>query len=107
MRTDELKWLPNGSEFALEAGNPASSSSSKPKTYTSFSRSQDSLPEFANNPIGTTDSNTKDKDKIIIARLGPGQVSFLSVNPFVFPAFLLFIQFYHRVLFFVQTKCAR
>lgn len=65
------------------------------------------MPEFANNPIGTTDSNTKDKDKITIARLGPGQVSFLSINPFFSLAFLLFIQFYLWVLFLNQTKCAR
>ncbi|KAK2640116.1 hypothetical protein Ddye_027911 [Dipteronia dyeriana] len=55
VKSEDLAWLPNGSEYLLEGQNPDSSSSSKPKTYTSFSCSQDSLPE------------------IIIARLGPGQ----------------------------------
>ncbi|CAH2047775.1 unnamed protein product [Thlaspi arvense] len=62
--TDELKWLPNGSEFLKESGG---STSSKPKTYTSFSCSQDSLPEFASNPI------TPSHLDILIAKLSPGQ----------------------------------
>ncbi|KAK0602870.1 hypothetical protein LWI29_037711 [Acer saccharum] len=66
VKTKDLIWLPNGSEYLLEGQNPDSSSSSKPKTYTSFSCSQDSLPEFANNPISTLPD-------ITIARLGPGQ----------------------------------
>ncbi|CAK7324484.1 unnamed protein product [Dovyalis caffra] len=60
--SQELKWLPNGSEFAKESENP----NSKPSTYTSFSCSQDSLPEFASNPISAMED-------IIIAKLGPGQ----------------------------------
>lgn len=60
----ELKWLPKGSEFIQESDNPTA----KPITYTSFSSSQDSMPEFSNNPVGPTEDN------IIIAKLGPGQV---------------------------------
>ncbi|ESQ29395.1 hypothetical protein EUTSA_v10023529mg [Eutrema salsugineum] len=61
--TNELIWLPNGSEFLKESGG----SNSKPKTYTSFSCSQDSLPEFANNPIAPSHLD------ILIAKLSPGQ----------------------------------
>ncbi|KAG7585130.1 DNA-directed RNA polymerase insert domain [Arabidopsis thaliana x Arabidopsis arenosa] len=61
--TSELKWLPNGSELVKESGG----STTKPKTYTSFSHSQDSFPEFANNPI------TPSFQDILIAKLGPGQ----------------------------------
>ncbi|KGN56027.1 DNA-directed RNA polymerases I and III subunit RPAC1 [Cucumis sativus] len=61
-----LTWLPNGSEFPLVSDK--SVSNSKPKTYTSFSCSQNTLSkEFSNNPIGPKDSD------IILARLGPGQ----------------------------------
>lgn len=69
VKSNELEWLPNGSEFPLvvEGSNPGSS---KPKTYTSFSCSQDSLLEFSNNPIGVM------KD-IIISKLGPDQVTLL------------------------------
>ncbi|KAL1207588.1 DNA-directed RNA polymerases II, IV and V subunit 3 [Cardamine amara subsp. amara] len=63
VKTNELIWLPNGSEIVKESGG----SDSKPKTYTSFSRSQDSFPEFANNPI------TPSLQDILIAKLGPGQ----------------------------------
>lgn len=70
VKTNELKWLPNGSELPLET-KPDSNPSSKPRTYTSFSSSQDSLPEFSNNPI-------RPMLDITIARLGPGQVKFLS-----------------------------
>ena len=63
-----LTWLPNGSEFPLVSDK--SVSNSKPKTYTSFSCSQNTLSkEFSNNPIGPKDSD------IILARLGPGQVT--------------------------------
>lgn len=62
--TKALTWLPNGSEFPLVSEK--SVPNAKPKTYTSFSCSQDTLPEFSN-PIGPKDSD------IIIARLGPGQ----------------------------------
>ncbi|GKV44567.1 hypothetical protein SLEP1_g51735 [Rubroshorea leprosula] len=65
--SDELKWLPQGSEFVKDSGTATSSSNSKPETYTSFSCRQDSLPDFANNPLGP-----KNLD-IIIAKLGPGQ----------------------------------
>ncbi|KAL3508348.1 hypothetical protein ACH5RR_027749 [Cinchona calisaya] len=67
VKTDELKWLPNGSELLLATENMASNEASKPKTYTSFTCSQDSLPEFSKNPIAP-----KHPD-IIIAKLGPGQ----------------------------------
>lgn len=70
VKANDLKWLPNGSEFLLESGDSNSNSTSKPKTHTSFSCSQDSLPEFSNNPIGF-----KGKlNDIIIAKLGSGQV---------------------------------
>lgn len=65
VKTNELKWLPNGSELLLET-KPDSNPSSKPRTYTSFSSSQNSLPEFSNNPI-------RPMLDITIARLGPGQ----------------------------------
>lgn len=69
VKANDLKWLPNGSEFLLESGDSNSNSTSKPKTHTSFSCSQDSLPEFSNNPIGF-----KGKlNDIIIAKLGSGQ----------------------------------
>ncbi|EOY11972.1 RNA polymerase I subunit 43 isoform 4 [Theobroma cacao] len=67
VKSDELKWLPNGSELIKESRKVASDSASKPETYTSFSCSQDTLPEFANNPIAP-----KYPD-IIISKLGPGQ----------------------------------
>lgn len=67
VKTDELKWLPSGSDFLLETKEVPSNPTSKPKTYTSFSCSQDSLPELSANPIGP-----KHPD-IIIAKLGPGQ----------------------------------
>lgn len=66
--TNELQWLPNGSEFLKETGGSTSTSNSKPKTYTSFSCSQDSLPEFAESPITPTYLD------ILIAKLSPGQV---------------------------------
>ncbi|MCD7459864.1 DNA-directed RNA polymerase protein, partial [Datura stramonium] len=65
--SSELKWLPNGSELILATESPASKSSAKPKTYTSFSCSQDTRPEFSNDPIAPKDAD------IIIAKLGPGQ----------------------------------
>ncbi|XP_033511287.1 uncharacterized protein [Nicotiana tomentosiformis] len=72
--SSELKWLPNGSEFILGTESQASNSSAKPKTYTSFSCSQDSLPEFSNDPIAPRDAD------IIIAKLGPGQEIELEVH---------------------------
>ncbi|XP_058115324.1 uncharacterized protein LOC131258205 [Magnolia sinica] len=70
VKSNELKWLPNGSEFAV----PSSQQSQKPKTYTSFSCSQDSLPEFSNEPIGP-----KHQD-ITIAVLGGGQAIELEAH---------------------------
>ncbi|RAL37804.1 unnamed protein product [Cuscuta campestris] len=67
VKSGDLKWLPDGSEFELATEKSASSSTSKPRTYTSFSCSQKSLPEFSNNPIAPTHHD------ITIARLGPGQ----------------------------------
>ncbi|KAK9269768.1 hypothetical protein L1049_001546 [Liquidambar formosana] len=67
VKSDELKWLPNGSEFSLATENSTANSTSKPKTYTSFSCSQDSLPIFTDNPIQLAHPD------IIIAKLGPGQ----------------------------------
>lgn len=77
VKSDELKWLPNGSELIKESRNATSDSSSKPDTYTYFACSQDTLPEFAKNPIAL-----KYPD-IIIAKLGPGQVCFICL--FFFP----------------------
>ncbi|KAG5550965.1 hypothetical protein RHGRI_009400 [Rhododendron griersonianum] len=69
VKSDELKWLPNGSEFPLSAekSTSTSASNSKPKTYTSFRCSQDSLPEFSNDPIAPNHPD------IIVAKLGSGQ----------------------------------
>lgn len=69
----ELKWLPKGSEFIQESDNPMA----KPVTYTSFSSSQDSMPELSNNPVAPTEDN------IIIAKLGPGQVRIFYCQVFV------------------------
>lgn len=77
VKSDELKWLPNGSELVKESRNAPSDSASKPETYTSFSCSQDTLPEFAKNPIAP-----KHPD-IIIAKLGPGQVCFTCLCLFL------------------------
>ncbi|XP_028785431.1 DNA-directed RNA polymerases I and III subunit rpac1 [Neltuma alba] len=65
VKSNELKWLPNGSELPAEDVKP--NSGSKPRTFTSFSCSQDSLPEFSTDPIAP-----KNLD-IILAKLGPGQ----------------------------------
>ncbi|KAI9115504.1 hypothetical protein K1719_013173 [Acacia pycnantha] len=65
VKSNELKWLPNGSELPAEDVKP--NSGSKPRTFTSFSCGQDSLPEFSTNPIAP-----KNLD-IILAKLGPGQ----------------------------------
>lgn len=69
MKSNELKWLPHGSEFVLSTEKAAVDSTSKTKTYTSFNCSQESLPEFVDNPIAPK------HDDIIIAKLGPGQVT--------------------------------
>lgn len=70
VKTDQLKWLPNGSEFEKPSTDP----SSMTKTYTSFNHSQDSLPEFANNPLGPTHPD------IIISRMRPGQIIELEAH---------------------------
>ncbi|XP_051145215.1 uncharacterized protein LOC127261083 [Andrographis paniculata] len=71
VKSDELKWLPNGSEFLLSTEKSTTDSTSdstlKEKTYTSFSCSQNSLMEFSDNPIAPR------HDDIILAKLGPGQ----------------------------------
>lgn len=72
VKSNELKWLPNGSEFPLVVEGSNQGSSSKPKTYTSFSCSQKSLPEFFDNSIGAM-------EEIIISKLGSGQVTLLYV----------------------------
>ncbi|KAJ1400493.1 RNA polymerase, RBP11-like subunit [Sesbania bispinosa] len=72
VKSDELKWLPNGSELIAEDSKP--NAGSKPKTFTSFSCSQDSLPEFSSNLLGP-----KYLD-IILAKLGPGQEIELEVH---------------------------
>lgn len=66
MKSDQLKWLPNGSELEMAPPNQ----SAKPKSCTSFSCSQDSMPEFSKKPPGV-----KHED-IVIDKLGPGQVIF-------------------------------
>lgn len=63
VKSDQLIWLPDGSELLMESHNP----STKPRSYTSFSCSQASLPHFSGKPI-----RMKHND-IIISRLGPGQ----------------------------------
>ncbi|KAL3851118.1 hypothetical protein ACJIZ3_013000 [Penstemon smallii] len=74
VKSSELVWLPNGSEFLLSTENSNLDLTSKSKTYTSFNRSQDSLPEFSNNPIVPKHGN------IVIARLGSGQEIELEVH---------------------------
>ncbi|KAI6691667.1 uncharacterized protein LOC115689603 isoform X1 [Syzygium oleosum] len=62
--SNDLKWLPKGSEFLKTS--ESLTSTSKPETYTLFTCSQDSKPEFAGNPISVYPD-------IIIAKLGFGQ----------------------------------
>ncbi|GAV59664.1 RNA_pol_A_bac domain-containing protein/RNA_pol_L domain-containing protein [Cephalotus follicularis] len=66
VKSNELKWLPNGSELVKEQNNANSDPNSKPVTYTSFSCGQDSWPELTKSPICV-------EDDILIAVLGPGQ----------------------------------
>lgn len=73
--SNELQWLPRGSELTLSTEKPDVDPTSRPRTYTSFNCSQDSLPEFSNNPIGPK------HDDIIIAKLGPGQVGIEFFRP--------------------------
>ncbi|XP_004498147.1 uncharacterized protein [Cicer arietinum] len=72
VKSDELKWLPNGSDLIADDTKP--NAGSKPKTFTSFSCSQDSLPEFSKKPLGPTNPD------IILAKLGPGQEIELEVH---------------------------
>ncbi|KAI3414906.1 DNA-directed RNA polymerases I and III subunit RPAC1 [Psidium guajava] len=62
--SNELTWLPKGSEFLKTS--ESSTSASKSETYTYFTCSQDSMPEFAGNPISVYPD-------IIIDKLGFGQ----------------------------------
>ncbi|KAF7851649.1 hypothetical protein BT93_L3306 [Corymbia citriodora subsp. variegata] len=64
VKSNELMWLPKGSEFLKTS--ESLTSTSKPETYTSFTCSQDSMPEFAGNPIRVYPD-------IIISKLGFGQ----------------------------------
>ncbi|KAJ8470673.1 hypothetical protein OPV22_025016 [Ensete ventricosum] len=50
VKSNQLKWLPNGSELQMTTYD----SSAKAKSYTSFSCSQDSLPEFSKKPLGVS-----------------------------------------------------
>ncbi|KAI3892671.1 hypothetical protein MKX03_005105 [Papaver bracteatum] len=69
VKSDQLKWLPGGSEFEVEkpSGPDSTPETSAKKTYTNFTCNQASMPQFANNPIVP-----KHLD-IIISKLGPGQ----------------------------------
>ncbi|XP_074568242.1 uncharacterized protein LOC141824808 [Curcuma longa] len=70
VKTDQLKWLPNGSELEMATLDK----SAKVKSYTSFSCSQDSLPEISKKPLGIK------HDDIIIAKLGAGQAIELEAH---------------------------
>lgn len=81
VKSDELKWLPKGSEFLKISGD--SNSSTKAETYTSFSSNQASIPEFASSPISIYPD-------IIVAKLGPGQVmSYYQSSFFLLLFFIL------------------
>jgi DNA-directed RNA polymerase I and III subunit RPAC1 len=67
VKSDELKWLPNGSEFQQTADGSAPKSASDSNTYTKFSCSQASFLDFQEKPIAPKFGD------IIIAKLGPGQ----------------------------------
>lgn len=98
VKSNELKWLPMGSEFPLAMDNSTLNSSLKPKTYTSFSCSQDSLREFSNNPIAP-----KHPD-IIIDKLGPGQVIFYFCLKFLLVTCLFLLLFIGLKNFFYYNK---
>ncbi|XP_057524126.1 uncharacterized protein LOC130803913 [Amaranthus tricolor] len=66
VKSEELKWQPDGSKFALELDDKGSSSTSAPKTYTNFKSSQKNRPGLSENPI-----QLKYPD-ITISRIGPG-----------------------------------
>ncbi|KAH7430131.1 hypothetical protein KP509_09G085100 [Ceratopteris richardii] len=58
VKSEQLQWLPNGSEYQIEKTS---------KTYTSFSCSQETLPALKDNPIASRYPD------IILAKLRPGQ----------------------------------
>ncbi|CAL0325989.1 unnamed protein product [Lupinus luteus] len=68
VKSGELKWLPNGSELLGENRKPNAGS------QTSFSCSQDSIPQFSDNPPRPQYSD------IILAKLGAGQEIELEVH---------------------------
>ncbi|WOL19197.1 DNA-directed RNA polymerases I and III subunit rpac1-like [Canna indica] len=70
VKSDQLKWLPNGSELLMSSHE----NSAKAKNFTSFSCSQESLPEFSRKPLGVK------YDDIILAKLGPGQAIELEAH---------------------------
>lgn len=63
VKSDQLQWLPNGSEYKV----PSLDMSSKSHTYTSFSCSQDTLPPFVKDLIVPCYPD------ITLAKLRPGQ----------------------------------
>ncbi|KAF6157923.1 hypothetical protein GIB67_015239 [Kingdonia uniflora] len=67
VESNELKWIPNGSKSEMVTDSTSLNPNTNKKTYTSFSCSQDLLPEFTNNPI------TPKHEDIIISKLGPRQ----------------------------------
>ena len=77
VKSNDLKWLPNGSEFLLASEESKSEPSAKPRTYTSFTCSQETLPELSENPITAMSD-------ILIAKLGYGQVKPATYPDFVF-----------------------
>eukprot|EP00252_Welwitschia_mirabilis_P010863 TRINITY_DN2446_c0_g1_i1.p1 TRINITY_DN2446_c0_g1~~TRINITY_DN2446_c0_g1_i1.p1 ORF type:complete len:372 (-),score=71.85 TRINITY_DN2446_c0_g1_i1:77-1192(-) len=70
VKSDQLKWLPNGSEYE----KPSMGTSTGSKTFTSFNCSQDSLPEFSKEPICPAYPD------IIIAKLRPSQAIELEAH---------------------------
>ncbi|KAI3970409.1 hypothetical protein MKX01_024056 [Papaver californicum] len=75
VKSDALKWLPNGSELKFVPPPGADSNGeTKEKPYTSFSCNQASLPQFVNNPI------VPKHPDIIISKLGPGQEIILEAH---------------------------
>lgn len=66
MKSDTLKWLPNGSELIAEGTKSAADPA--PKTFTTFN--QKSLPKFSKDPAPYNLD-------VIVAKLGPGQVTSL------------------------------
>lgn len=67
VKSDQLKWLPQGSEMPFDTNTK----------YTAFGCSQDTLPAFVHDPIGPW---YKD---IIVAKLRPGQVGVSDLGTFL------------------------